>query len=120
MSLEDETMKLIRLRKITQEVKSSRDTLQRVWASMQNFAQGLRNELDENYWSEHRIAFFDLKSVPQFNQFRFNYAELEELFNIGNIKEALDSFRQLSEEKTKLETELGISMGSPTARMARP
>ncbi len=120
MSLEDETMKLIRLRKITQEVKSSRDTLQKVWANMQNFAQGIRNELDENYWSEHKIAFVDLERVPQFNQFRFNYSELEELFDIVYIKEALDSFRQLSDEKTTLEAELGISMDSPATRMARP
>jgi hypothetical protein len=119
MSNDDETMKLIRLREITQEVQSKRDTLQRVWASMQNFAQGLRNELDDNYWSEHRIAFFDLENVPQFNQFRFNYAELEELFDVGYIKEALDGFRQLSEEKTRLETELGISMDSATTRVVR-
>jgi hypothetical protein len=120
MSLEDETMKLVRLRNITQEVKSSRDTLQRVWACMQTFAQGLRNELDDNYWSEHRIAFFDLESIPQFNQFRFDYSVLEELFSIEYIKEALDSFRQLSEEKTRLEAELGISMDSPVTRMVRP
>ncbi len=119
MSIEEETMKLIRLRKITQEIESKRDILQRVWANMQNFAQGLRNELDENYWSEHKIAFVDLERVPQFNQFRFNYSELEELFDIVYVKEALDGFRQLSEEKTRLETELGISMDSPATRMAR-
>jgi hypothetical protein len=36
-----------------------------------------------------------------------------------HIKEALVGFRQLSEEKTRLETELGISMDSPATRMAR-
>ena len=101
---------------ITQEVKSRRDTLQRVWASMQNFAQGLRNELDENYWSEHRIAFFDLKSAPQFNQFRFNYSELEKLFDISTLRETLLSYRKLSEEKQRLEVDLGISMDRVSGR----
>jgi hypothetical protein len=119
MSIEEETMKLIRLRKITQEIQSHRDILQKVWANMQNFAQGIRNELDDNYWSEHRIGFADLKNVPQFNQFRFTFSELEELFNIGYIKEALESFRQLSEEKTRLEADLGISMDSPATRVVR-
>jgi hypothetical protein len=39
MSIEEETMKLIRLRKITQEIESKRDILQRVWANMQKFAR---------------------------------------------------------------------------------
>lgn len=120
MSIDDETMKLIRLRKITQEVKSRREVLQRVWANMQNFAQGLRNELDENYWSEHRIAFVDIERAPQFNQFRFNFSELKELFDIEYVRDALEGFRSLSEEKTRLEAELGISMESPATRMARP
>ena len=117
MSFDDETLKLIKLRKITKDLQSNRDILHIVWVNMQNFAQGLRNELDANYWSEHKIAFVDLSSVPQHNQFRFNFSELEELFNIGYVKEVLDNFRLLSEEKKKLESELGISMDSPSTRV---
>jgi hypothetical protein len=117
MSFDDETEKLIKLRKITKELQSNRDTLHNVWVNMQKFAQGLRNELDDNYWSEHKIAFIDLSSVPQHNQFRFNFSELEQLFNIGYVKEILDNFRNLTEEKKKLESELGISMDSQTTRV---
>ncbi|UCH57651.1 MAG: hypothetical protein JSV18_01665 [Candidatus Bathyarchaeota archaeon] len=119
MSIDEETIKLIRLRKITQELQSKRDILQRVWANMQNFTQGLRNELDEQYWSENKIVFVDLESSPQFNQFRFTYSELEKLFDIAFIKETLEGFRTFSIEKTRLEAELGISMDSPGARMVR-
>ena len=120
MSIDDETMKLIRLRKITTEVQANRDILHKVWVNMQNFAQGLRNELDENYWSEYTIAFTDLESVPQFNQFRFDFSELKDLFNIVHVKDALDKYRKLSEEKLRLEEELGISMDRPATRVVRP
>jgi len=80
-----------------------------------NVPQGLRNELDNNYWSESKIAFADLENAPQFNQYRFNHSELKELFEIDFIKEALDSFRSLTEEKKRLESELGIFMDRPMA-----
>ena len=80
---------------------------------MQNFAQGLRNELDSNYWSESKVAFIDLENSPQFNQYRFNHSELKELFEIDFIKDVLDAFRSLTEEKARLESELGISMNRP-------
>jgi len=117
-ALDEETLKLIRLRKATQQLQEKKDILQRVWVNMQNFAQGLRNELDSNYWSESKIAFFDLENTPQFNQYRFEHAELKELFEIDFIKEALDTFRSLTEDKSRLEAELGISMDRPLARSA--
>ena len=116
--LDEETIKLIRLRRVTQQLQERKDVLQRVWANMQNFAQGLRNELDSNYWSESKIAFFDLANTPQFNQYRFNYSELKELFEIDYIKDTLDVFRSLTEEKARLESDLGISMDRPMARPA--
>lgn len=112
--LDEETMKLIRLRRVTQQLQEKKDILQRIWVNMQNFAQGLRNELDSNYWSESKIAFVDLENASQFNQYRFSHSELKELFEIDFIKEALDAFRSLTEEKTRLESELGISMDRPT------
>jgi len=117
-ALDEETMKLIRLRRVTQQLQEKRDVLQRIWVNMQNFAQGLRNELDSNYWSESKIAFTDLANAPQFNQYRFNHSELKELFEIDFIKETLDTFRSLTENKARLESELGISMGRPMARPA--
>ncbi|RLG94036.1 hypothetical protein DRO27_05345 [Candidatus Bathyarchaeota archaeon] len=117
-ALDEETMKLIRLRRVTQQLQEKRDVLQRVWVNMQNFAQGLRNELDSNYWSESKIAFTDLANTPQFNQYKFNHSELKELFEIDFIKETLDAFRNLTEDKARLESELGISMGRPVARPA--
>jgi hypothetical protein len=45
---DDETVKLIRLRRVTQQLQEKKGILQRVWANMQNFSQGLRNELDNN------------------------------------------------------------------------
>lgn len=117
-ALDEETLKLIRLRKVTQQLQEKKDVLQRVWVNMQNFAQGLRNELDSNYWSESKIAFTDLANTPQFNQYRFEHSELKELFEIDFIKEALEAFRSLSEDKARLESELGISMGQSIARPA--
>ena len=114
--LEAEALKLIKLRKATQELRENREFLQRLWSNMQNFAQGLRNELDDQYWSENRIAFVDLESTPGHNQFAFSYSELEELLQIAKIKEALDDYRRLSRLKTELETELGVSMDSPMTR----
>jgi hypothetical protein len=129
MSVDDETQKLIRLRRVTQEAQARRETLQNVWEKMQIFAQGLRNELDGMYWSENLIAFEDLETVPQFNQFRFNYSELERLnqfrfnyselerlFDIATIRETLLSYRKLSEEKERLEVDLGISMDRVSGR----
>jgi hypothetical protein len=117
-ALDEETLKLIRLKKATQQLQEKKEILQRVWVNMQNFAQGLRNELDSNYWSESKIAFFDLENTPQFNQYRFDYSELKELFEIDFIKEALEAFRSLNEDKALLESELGISMDHPIARPA--
>jgi len=114
--LEAEALKLIKLRKATQELRENREFLQRLWSNMQNFAQGLRNELDDQYWSENRIAFADIESTPGHNQFAFSYSELEELLQIAKIKEALDDYRRLSRLKTELETELGVSMDSPMTR----
>ena len=37
-ALDEETMKLIRLRKVTQQLQEKKDVLQRVWVNMQNFA----------------------------------------------------------------------------------
>jgi len=116
MAVDDETQKLIRLRRVTQETTSRRETLQKVWEKMQKFSQGLRNELDGMYWSENLIAFEDLERVPEFNQYRFNYSELENLFDISSIRENILSFRKLMEEKTRLETELGISMDRVSGR----
>lgn len=116
MSVDDETQKLIRLRRVTQEAQARRETLQNVWEKMQKFAQGLRNELDGMYWSENLIAFEDLETVPQFNQFRFNYSELERLFDISTLRETLLSYRKLSEEKQRLEVDLGISMDRVSGR----
>jgi len=116
MSVDDETQKLIRLRRVTQEAQARRETLQNVWEKMQKFAQGLRNELDGMYWSENLIAFEDLETVPQFNQFSFNYSELEKLFDISTLRETLLSYRKLSEEKQRLEVDLGISMDRVSGR----
>ncbi len=116
MSVDDETQKLIRLRRVTQEAQARRETLQNVWEKMQKFAQGLRNELDGMYWSKNLIAFEDLETVPQFNQFRFNYSELERLFDISTLRETLLSYRKLSEEKQRLEVDLGISMDRVSSR----
>lgn len=110
MSSDDETMKLLRLKQVTQEYDSRKRDLSAIWQNMQNFAKGLRNEMDDMYWSEHKIAFEDLESVPEFNQYRFKYRELLKIFNIEHIKTTLDSFRELHNEKEALENELGISM----------
>ena len=110
MSVEDDTRKLLRLRIVTQEYDSNKKVLNAIWENMQNFAQGLRNELDDMYWSEHKIAFEDLTSVPEFNQYRFKYNELVKNFNIEIIKTTLERFRELKAEKEILENELGISM----------
>ena len=110
MAVDEETQKLLRLRRVTQEYDERRKLLHDIWTNMQNFAQGLRNELDGMYWSENRIAFNDLERVPEFNQYRFTYSELQKLFDVTIIKEVLDNFRDLGEEKTTLEDELGISM----------
>ncbi len=115
-ALDEDTMKLIRLRRVTQQLREKKDVLQRIWVNMQNFAQGLRNELDSNYWSESRIAFFDLESTPPFNQYRFSHSELKELFEINFIKEALEAFRSLAADKARLESELGVSMDRPMVR----
>jgi hypothetical protein len=114
--LDEDTMKLIRLRRITQQLREKKDILQKIWVNMQNFAQGLRNELDSNYWSESKIAFFDLENTPPFNQYRFSHSELKELFEITFIKETLEAFRSLAEDKARLESELGVSMDGPLAR----
>ncbi len=114
MAVDEETKKLLRLRRVTQEYDSKRQTMQNIWVKMQNFTQGLRNELDGQYWSESRIAFDDLERVADFNQYRFTFSELRQLFDIVFIKDVLDSFRKLSEEKTKLEQELGVSMDRRT------
>jgi len=114
--LEAEALKLVRLRKATQELREKREFLQRLWSNMQNFAQGLRNELDDQYWSENRIAFVDLESTPEYNQFSFSFSELDELFQVAKIKEVLEDYRRLSRLKTELETELGVSMDSPITR----
>lgn len=116
--LEAEALKLVRLRKATQELREKREFLQRLWSNMQNFAQGLRNELDGQYWSENRIAFVDLESTPEYNQFTFSFSELDELFQVAKIKEVLEDYRRLSLLKTELETELGVSMDSPMTRTA--
>ncbi len=42
-ALDEETMKLIQLRRVTQQLHEKKDVLQRVWVNMQNLAQGLRN-----------------------------------------------------------------------------
>lgn len=110
MAIDDETRKLLRLRRVAQEYDARRKTLQAIWSKMQNFAQGLRNELDGQYWSESKIAFDDLERVPEFNQYKFTFGELKQLFDITFIKDALDNFRKLFEEKTTLEEELGVSM----------
>jgi len=110
MAIDEETNKLIRLRRVTQEYDARRQTLQNIWAKMQNFAQGLRNELDGQYWSESKIAFDDLERVPDFNQYKFTFSELKQLFDINFVKDILDNFRKLAEEKTMLEEELGVSM----------
>jgi hypothetical protein len=110
MSSDDEVEKIIRLRKVTQEASARKEVLHKIWVRMQNFAQGLRNELDGQYWSENKIAFDDLGPVPEFNQYRFTYSELEGLFDVAYIKEVLDTYRRLLEEKAQLEAELGISM----------
>ena len=115
-ALDEDTMKLIRLRRVTQQLREKKNILQRIWVNMQTFAQGLRNELDSNYWSESRIAFFDLESTPPFNQYRFSHSELKELFEINFIKEALEAFRSLTEDKARLESELGVSMDRPMVR----
>lgn len=115
-ALDEDTQKLIRLRRVTQQLREKKDILQRVWVNMQTFAQGLRNELDSNYWSESNIAFFDLENTPPFNQYRFSHAELKELFEIDFIKEALEAFRSLAEDKSRLESELGVSMDRPMVR----
>ena len=46
--LDEEALKLIRLRRVTQQLQEKKDILQRVWVNMQNFSLGLRNELDSN------------------------------------------------------------------------
>jgi hypothetical protein len=112
-------MKLIRLRKIAQELNEKKEILNNIWKNMQSFAQGLRNELDDMYWSENKIAFTDLESTPHFNEFRFSYEDLKKLFDIEYAKQNLDDFRRLNEEKVKLEGELGISVGSLVPRQSR-
>ena len=109
-------MKLIQLRKATQQSQEKKDILQKFWVNMQKFAKGLRNELDSNYRSENNIAFFDLETTAPFNQYRFSHSELKELFEIDFIKEALEAFRSLAEDKARLESELGVSMDRPMAR----
>ena len=118
VDLEAEALKLVRLRKATQDLREKKEFLQRLWANMQNFAQGLRNELDDQFWSENRIAFVDLESTPEYNQFVFSFSELDELFQVAKIKEVLEDYRRLSRLKTELETELGVSMDSPVTRTA--
>ena len=110
MSTDQEADKLIRLRKVTQEYDEKKRVIHRMWENMQNFSQGLRNELDDQYWSDHKIGFEDLEAIPEFNQYRFNYKDLETLFNISYIKETLDGYRKLHTEKQDLEKELGFSM----------
>jgi len=110
LSSDDETRKLLRLKQVTQEYDSRKKDLSAIWENMQNFAKGLRNEMDDMYWSEHKIAFEDLESVPEFNQYRFKYSELVKIFNIEHIKDTLERFRELHNEKEALESELGISM----------
>lgn len=114
MAVDEETQKLLRLRRVTQEYDERRKVLQDIWTKMQNFAQGLRNELDGMYWSENRIAFDDIDRVPEFNQYRFTYSELQKLFDIEYIKEVLEGYRELGEEKATLEDELGVSMDRRT------
>jgi hypothetical protein len=57
-----------------------------------------------------------LENTPQINQYRFNHSELKEFFEIDHIKAALDAFRSLTEDKARLESELGISKERPMAR----
>ena len=113
-ALDDETMKLIQLRKATQQSQEKKDILQKFWVNMQKFAKGLRNELDSNYRSENNIAFFDLETTAPFNQYRFSHSELKELFDI--IKNVLKGYRSLGENKARLESELGISMDRSMVR----
>ena len=115
-ALDDETMKLIQLRKATQQSQEKKDILQKFWVNMQKFAKGLRNELDSNYRSENNIAFFDLETTAPFNQYRFSHSELKELFNIDFIKDAFEGYRNLDENKARLESGLGISMDRPMVR----
>ena len=110
LSVDVEAKKLLRLKKVTQEYDSRKKDLSVIWENMQNFAQGLRNEMDDMYWSEHKIAFEDLESVPEFNQYRFKYRELEKIFDITHIKTTLELFRELHKEKESLESDLGVSM----------
>ncbi len=105
-----ETMKLVKLRRVTREFVKRRELLHDIWKKMQVFTQGLRNELDDNYWSENLIAFKDIEIVPEHNPYRFQFSELERLFNISFVREVLMSYRKLSQEKAQLEAELGISM----------
>ena len=58
----------------------------------------------------------NILSARAFNQFRFNYSELERLFDISTIRETLISYRKLNEEKNKLEVDLGISMDRAPGR----
>ena len=106
----DEATKLLRLKSVTIKFNENKQILHQIWENMHNFAQGIRNELDDMYWTDNKIGFEDLETVPEFNQFRFNYKDLERLFNIEVIKETLQGYRELLEEKNALENELGFSM----------
>ncbi|HUS78214.1 MAG TPA: hypothetical protein VM050_06090 [Patescibacteria group bacterium] len=112
----DETMKLIKLKRVTQEYLGRKELLSRIWSTMHTFNLGLRNEIDDSYWSENKIAFTDLERVPEFNQYKFQFAELERLLNINFIREVILSFRRLSKEKSELEAELGVSMDKSVRR----
>ena len=46
--LDEGALKPIWHRRITQQLQEKKGILQRVWANMQNFSLGLRNELDSN------------------------------------------------------------------------
>ena len=110
MAFDEETRKLIRLRRVTQEYDVRRKTLMDLWSKMSNFSRGLQFELDQKDATDRRIAFVDLESAPEYSQYRFNYAELQRVFDIAFIKEVLDNYRTLLVEKANLERELGVSM----------
>jgi len=81
-----------------------------LWSKMTNFARGLQFELDQKDETDRRIAFIDLEPAPEYSQYRFNYSELQRIFDITFIKEVLDNYRALLVEKATLERELGVSM----------
>lgn len=110
MALDEETRKLVRLKRVTQEYDIRKRTLRNIWRNMSNFTRGLQNELDQQTVSDRRIAFDDLETVPEYNQYRFTYSELQRIFDIAYIREVLDNYRTLTAEKARLEKELGISM----------